>query len=171
MKKFLLLVGKSGAGKDSVASELVARYGVKQLQSYTTRPKRSPEENCHIFVKCLPNEKMVAYTKFNGFEYCATERQVDENDVYIVDPDGVLYFMEQYHGDKDPVVVYLNVGWFTRFVRMMKRGDGFAASAKRIIHDSRKFRGIKKIGNVYYVKNKHISVCVSRIAEIFGLEE
>lgn len=170
MKSFLLLVGKSGAGKDSVARELSERYGVNQLRSYTTRPKRNLMENCHIFLKQLPNEKMVAYTKFNGFEYCATESQVEENDIYIVDPDGVLYFMEQYHGSKDPVVVYVDVGWFTRFIRMLKRGDGLISSVQRVIHDRKKFRGLKDIDRVYYVKNRNISVCASRIAEILGWE-
>lgn len=171
MDKFLLLVGKSGAGKDSVARKLTALYGLKQLKSFTTRPKRTPDEDCHTFVERLPTGHMVAYTKFNGFEYCATQNQVEENDIYIIDPDGVVDFMRHYRGEKDAFVVYLDVGCITRFVRMLKRGDGVRAALNRIIHDRKKFQALRNIPVVYSVRNKDVTVCAACIAKVLRLED
>lgn len=36
----ILLVGKSGTGKSTLAKELKDRYGLKELVSYTDRPMR-----------------------------------------------------------------------------------------------------------------------------------
>ena len=39
-----LIVGASGSGKTTIANTLEERYGYKQIQSYTTRPKRYETE-------------------------------------------------------------------------------------------------------------------------------
>ena len=49
-KPRILLVGKSGSGKNTVQDYLVNKYGLKPLVSYTTRAKRYPEEDTHIFI-------------------------------------------------------------------------------------------------------------------------
>ena len=41
--KLLVIVGESGCGKTSIAEKL-QQYGLKLIQSYTTRPKRKPLE-------------------------------------------------------------------------------------------------------------------------------
>ena len=46
----ILLVGKSGSGKNTVQDYLVKKYGLKPLLSYTTRAKRYPEEDTHTFI-------------------------------------------------------------------------------------------------------------------------
>ena len=60
-----LIVGRSGSGKTTIAEELERKYGLKSIQSYTTRPKRSDNETGHIFVSDEEFDKltdMVAYT-------------------------------------------------------------------------------------------------------------
>lgn len=80
------------------------------LNSYTTRPKRTPDEVGHTFVSTEEFNKLVnlvGYTKFNGYEYCATQEQVNNSDVYVIDPAGVEYFLKTYCGDRRFEIVYI----------------------------------------------------------------
>ena len=79
-----LIVGCSGSGKTTITEQLEQKYGLKSIQSYTTRPKRSEDEKGHIFVsdsEVPPKTDMVAYTEFAGNRYCATAEQVEDNDL------------------------------------------------------------------------------------------
>ena len=175
MDKFLLLVGKSGSGKDTIAKILSDKYGLRQLKSYTTRPRRFTTEDTHTFVTKLPEEtetvKFIAYTEFNGFEYCATNVQVENSDIYVIDPDGVLYFMEHYCGSKKPVVVYIDMPWRKRFARMIGRKDGVFAAAKRIIHDHFIFKSLNDIPAMYATTSTSSLRNAAGIAMVLGLED
>ena len=48
--KIICIVGRSGSGKTTAAEYLEELYGLKSIQSYTTRPKRKPNETGHTFV-------------------------------------------------------------------------------------------------------------------------
>lgn len=140
---FILVMGKSGCGKTTEA-EL---SGLPCVQSYTTRPKRFPDETGHIFV--TPSEfplasDMVAYTRFAGYEYCATHDQIENNVLYVIDPDGAIDFLFHTKTDKPIVLLYIYTHWTTRLWRMLKRGDGFKAF-KRIWHDRTKFNSISDL--------------------------
>jgi guanylate kinase len=175
MDKFLLLVGKSGSGKDTIAKILADKYGLRQLKSYTTRPRRFTTENTHTFVSELPAEtdivKRIAYTEFNGYEYCATNAQVENSDIYVIDPDGVLYFMEHYCGSKKPVVVYVDIPWRKRFTRMIGRKDGVFEAAKRIVHDHFKFKSLDEIPAMYATTSTSSIRNAAGIAMVLGLED
>ncbi len=87
----ILIIGRTGAGKDYLAREL-ANAGLKQVLSYTTRPQRTPDEDTHVFIK--PEESAaykdkIATTVINGYEYFATKQQMKDNQVYIIDPKGM----------------------------------------------------------------------------------
>ncbi len=86
-----LIVGRTGAGKDYLVSKL-KEHGLSVVKSYATRPKRDENENTHIFI--TPEEAKeytdrVAETTINGYEYFATRKQVEESDIYIIDPNGI----------------------------------------------------------------------------------
>lgn len=86
-----LIMGRSGTGKDTLAKELKT-YGLKEVLSYTTRPKRTPDENTHTFITSdmaddFPDK--VASTTINGYDYFATKQQVEEADFYVIDPNGL----------------------------------------------------------------------------------
>lgn len=146
---FILLIGKSGTGKTTEA-EL---SGLPCVQSYTTRPKRFPDETGHIFVQPddfpLPSQQ-VAYTEFDGYKYCATHEQVENNAIYIIDPDGAIDFLVHTKTTRPIVVLYIHVSWWIRLFRMLKRGDGVKAF-QRVWHDRTKFDSLKRIHE--YKKN------------------
>ena len=43
-KPLVIIMGRSGAGKTSVANAMRDAYGWTQIESYTTRPRRSEDE-------------------------------------------------------------------------------------------------------------------------------
>lgn len=149
----ILLAGKSGSGKSTVANYLAKNYGMPVLQSYTTRARRKPGETGHIFItdaefdRIRPDE-MVAYTEFDGHRYCATTGQVDEAGVYVIDKRGIEEFKEKYHGKKRVVVAYLTVNNDTLRKRMKHRGDTDEMIESRIRNDAVMFDGIEKLSDI-----------------------
>lgn len=99
-----LIVGRSGSGKDELKRHLESQYGWKFVKSYTTRPKRTPNEDTHIFISHeeaakIPKEEKVAVTFIKNNtdtpdEYFATMQQVQDADAYIIDPKGVKMLLE-----------------------------------------------------------------------------
>lgn len=157
MSKYIfLIVGESGSGKTTIANELEERYGLKQLQSYTTRPKRYENEAGHIFITDQEFDSLngiCAYTMFNGHKYCATSKQVDESDLYIIDPYGIDYFRARYTGDKIARIIYIECPEKTRFIRMIERGDTGDQALGRILNDRKQFKNIESIADLVIDNN------------------
>ena len=86
---------------------------------------------------------MVAYTEFAGNRYCATAEQVENNDLYIIDPKGIDFFMKSYKGSKTPKVIFISSNMTTRYERMKSRAeendcefmDAVKSSLERITND------------------------------------
>lgn len=140
----ILLIGESGSGKNTVQDELEKLYGCIPLLSYTTRPKRTPDENTHTFVtmeefeQIIKNETVVAFTNFDNNLYCATDKQLEQSDVYIIDVKGLQNLLDlkfEKAIDIPFVTVYLQVSEEERIKRMKKRGDSKQAIKQRIEHD------------------------------------
>lgn len=141
-----LIVGCSGSGKTTITEQLEQKYGLKSIQSYTTRKPRYNGETGHIFISDEEFDKltdMVAYTEFAGNRYCATVEQVENNDLYIIDPKGVDFFMKSYKGSKTPKVIFISSDMTTRYERMKSRAeendcefmDAVKSSLERITND------------------------------------
>lgn len=150
MKNIYLVVAPSGAGKTLITETLEHDYGYKSIQSYTTRPKRSPDETGHTFVTDAEFDKltdMVAYTEFCGNRYCATKEQVEANDLYVIDPKGVEYFKEKYNGNKGIKIIFIRSDLSARYERMCGRytnngDDRMSAADKaltRVANDAKEF--------------------------------
>lgn len=141
-----LLVGASGSGKSTLEGFL-EDGGFTTVKSYTTRPQRDRYDYGHIFVSKEEFDKLenkVAYTKFDGYEYCATREQVDKALVYIIDPDGIANLKKLYNTDREIVVIYLDVKSKLRENRMRARGDSEEKVKARLDNDEKVF-DIEKI--------------------------
>jgi guanylate kinase len=142
----ILLVGKSGCGKSTICDALEFDYGFKPLKSYTTRPPRidDPKDlNTHTFITKKDFDNLVgkcAYTKFDNYEYCATCQQVNESDIYVIDPKGVEFFKKHYEGIKYPIVVYMDCNNMVAREHMRERGDTEENIQRRIKNDELEFK-------------------------------
>ena len=140
MKNIFLVVGASGSGKTTITEKLEELYHLKSIQSYTTRPPRYDGETGHTFVSNDEFDKLtdyVAYTEFASYRYCAIAEQVENNDLYVIDPNGIDYFMKSYKGKKTPKIIYIDSDLNVRYDRMVKRaiekGDDFITAVDKAL--------------------------------------
>lgn len=192
----VLIVGKSGSGKDTLVREVInpnlklpySKYGVhgvtlygvndndrleaietdlSQVISYTNRPRREGENDTHIFTNDLMPDpsKLVAWTTYHGYNYWATKEQLKENDMYIIDPAGVDYLLENNDftglGNKMPLVIYLETHWWTRLIRITKRNNLLYA-IKRLWNDRKTFKHAKDKADIITNNNSGHQLCTNR---------
>lgn len=135
-----LFVGKSASGKTTVANFLEKKHGIKQVNSYTTRPPRYEGEIGHVFVNNTEFDnlgEMVAYTEYNGFRYGTTAEQLDQCQIYVVDVPGVKTLLERYKTNRKIVILYFSTNVCTRINRMIDRGDSDMAIISRLLQDEK----------------------------------
>lgn len=147
----IALVGGSGSGKTAIANYLKDIYGLRILRSYTTRQKRADSNDDHCYISVEEYSKLdnkVAENCYNGNMYCATEKQCDESDVYVVDVPGLKMLRKKYK-NKKIFVIYIDVPENTRIQRMKMRGDSNELIMSRINNDKGKdFKDAKSLCDV-----------------------
>jgi guanylate kinase len=108
MKEILCIVGESGSGK-TLAQEYINReYNIPLIESYTTRPKRSDDEQGHKFVSdvyfnSVKEEDIIAYTKFGDYHYWCEKKDVQSKNIYVIDEDGLRMLKERF---RDEYIIY-----------------------------------------------------------------
>lgn len=169
-KTLLCLIGASGSGKTTIANELEARYGLKQVQSYTTRPKRSANETGHTFINEDDYPKyigsIVAYTNLYSNHYFATSKQIDECDVYVIDYIGFEELISKYKGNKVIVSVFIDVPEITRVDRMVLRGDQPDVLVKKLMNDKIVFDRVKEKCD-YSIENVDLNKTIDLVYSIY----
>lgn len=165
----ICIIGSSGSGKTTIVESLEMKYGLKSIQSYTTRPPRYEGEKGHIFCNqtafdMLRNDIM-AYTLFNGYEYCATRQQIETHDLYVVDYRGYEELLEKYKGNKIIISVFIEASDSERIKRMLYRGDSIDKVMERIEHDKIAFKDVKENCN-YVITNDILEDTVKQIYKI-----
>lgn len=169
----ILLVGSSASGKDAIAHELV-RKGYKQLLSYTTRPKRAGENDTHIFITDDEVDQykndMVAYTQIGQYQYFATRQQLEESDLYVIDPVGVKY-LKKIVKDIKFITIHISLPEEIRFQRAIRRGDKKGDIIKRFIDESERFKDFVVNGEYdYSITNYDLEKTVDVVKSIIELE-
>lgn len=143
----ILLSGPSGCGKSTVAKILEDKYHLHSLKSFTTRPRRTPDEDTHTFI--TEDEFMafkerggiIAETEINSYHYGATDEMANDSDIYVIDPAGVESMPAQYKDERHAVYVWIECSPKTCAQRMWDRGtpqdiEGRDAADKKLREDN-----------------------------------
>lgn len=168
----LILIGKSGSGKDAVMRELIASYDFERIVSTTTRPMRVGEQegrDYHYigkeqFIEGINRGDFLEYrsydTVFNvvldTWYYGSPKMQLDpsRNSVAIIDVQGAQDFIS-YYGKENCRIAELVVPNALREQRARERGSFSESEWKyRSADDEIKFAPEKTDGLVdYRIKN------------------
>ena len=152
----LILVGPSASGKTEIASVLTKKYGMKRMVTYTTRDMRPGEINGisyrfinkQEFLKKKANDDFVEDAVYNGNYYGTCKKDISNEKIVILEPNGVNTFFEKM--PNDVIIILLKASEEIRRNRMISRGDSIEEIVKRlekdgIIFDERNFIHIDKI--------------------------
>lgn len=153
----LCVMGRTSSGKDSLVGKLCERMGLTQIISYTTRPRRDNEGDTHIFTTKEVYEQMksegnvAAYTEIAGNIYWTTVDQLYENDVYIIDPNGVQTLRKLNLPNLRLVTVFINTPDDVREHRALnQRGDDRIKFRERNLAEREQFRTMLKNADFDY---------------------
>jgi guanylate kinase len=148
-----LFVGQSASGKTTVANMLSKKYGLKQVESYTTRKPRFDGETGHIFIS--EDEfnnlgELAAYTYYNNNHYGTTLEQLNECDIYVVDVPGVETLLKKLKNDDRQICIfYFDTSVYNRILRMLDRHDSDIMIISRLLEDE-KFDWFKKLDELVW---------------------
>ena len=152
--KLFCIMGETASGKDTLTKKLCEDTGMKAIVSYTTRPRRTNEGDTHIFVDDSVYEQMkdnlAAYTEINGFRYWTTIEQIYDNDIYIIDPNGLETLENLGLEDVSLCSIYINVPIDVRLERALYRGDSLEDFFSRNKSEMKQFIQMKAAGGFDY---------------------
>lgn len=174
----LCIMGRTASGKDSLVNKLCERTGLKQIISYTTRPRRENEGNTHIFTtedtyeQAEFNENLAAYTEIAGNKYWTTIDQLYDNDVYIIDYKGIQTLRELNLPNLRLVTIFINTPDDVRRDRALnKRGDDRLIFMKRDMAERDQFRSMLRNADFdYAISNIDVAKAYSVLRWISQVE-
>lgn len=152
MKNLILVIGRSGSGKDTLVRHAQTVFGASAIPSYTDRPIRPSEtdgvEHTFLtkdgFTSLLEREEPFAYTQIGetGYRYCTTVEMLSKIDAdvvfYVIDPKG-YYFCKKFADRFNMKVVYVSTDEEIRKVRANMRNGDSATWAKRTTDENAQF--------------------------------
>lgn len=174
----LCVLGRTASGKDSLVNKLCERAGLKAVNSYTTRPRRENEGDTHIFTtkdvyEQMQNEgNVAAYTEIANNLYWTTIDQLYENDVYIIDYEGLKTLRELNLPNLRLVSVFINTPDSIREERALNiRKDDKKKFRVRDFAEAQQFREMLKNADFdYAVSNVDFAKAYSTLRWISQVE-
>jgi len=147
----VVLIGKSGVGKDFVLDILKRDYGFTPIVSYTTRPMRDNEIdgiNYH-FVNQKKFQQLASLGFFAekiqnyGCEnwYGVAKEDCLNNSIVIVEKEGLKQLKTIDQLEITSICLYNSP--IVRGFRMLKRGDSLSSVLERLYKDKNKFKNVE----------------------------
>ena len=175
----LCIMGKTSSGKDTLASKLCERMNLKQVISFTTRPRRDNEGDTHIFVGEEDFEQMqnngiiAAFTQIGQYKYWTTIDQLEDADVYIIDYLGLKTLRKLNLPNIRLVSVFINVPDDIREKRALnQRKDDKDKFRSRNLAEREQFREMaKNLDFDYSISNLDFPKAYSVLKWIADVEE
>ena len=178
--EMVILTGKSGAGKTTVAKLLEEEHGFKRAVTCTTRPPREGEidgVDYHFLSQEqfdeMEEKGMFAESAHTGlYSYGSLkESYLEDDSVIVLDPDGVRHVQEC--RDKEGyrvLTVYLGGDNKLLKNRLIKRGDDSEKVSKRLAEDDARFEGIEELCDLQFhqteeMKAGQIALFLSEMAK------
>lgn len=151
----IILIGKSGSGKSTIANILCRDYGCNKIVTTTTRPKRRGEKqdiDYHFttkqdfkntvlsggFIETREYNVATGDTWYYGSPVNKIE-QAKENDIIILTPDGCRNVIDTI-GRKNIIVIYIYANLRAIENRLEKRGDRKDEIERRMKQDNSDFK-------------------------------
>ena len=133
--KVIALVGKAGAGKDSLLDEVLTgnlgKYNLHEIVSYTTREPRQGEidgfsyhfVDKYTFADMVHDGRMLEYTKFNNWMYgtALDSLSTEKTNIGVFNPAGIISLMNR--PDIDLYVIYITATDKERLIRQLTREE------------------------------------------------
>jgi guanylate kinase len=173
----ILMVGRTGSGKSSLIKRLCERIGLNALRSYTTRQKRSEEDNDHIFVdvedylRAKENGEIAIDGEIAGNYYYSTIEQLYDADLYTINPEALDRLLAMDLPNIRFVTVYISCPDEIRQERAIKRGDDKHKYRVRDFAERQEFRRfISEEKWDYSIKNINFSKAYSVLRWICDIE-
>lgn len=152
----IVLIGASASGKTEIAKILYKHFQYEKIITTTTRPPRYGEVDgvdYHFlskegFNEILLTNGFVEVTKYQDNLYGTQKKDVTENGLIILDPNGANAFIEHYK--EACFVVFVKYSKKRREERMRLRGDQEESIKNRLKSDDK----------VFNTKNLHKVDCI-----------
>lgn len=167
----IVIMGKTASGKTTVVNRLIRDFGMKQVVTYTTRPKRVGESTgkTYHFVTQEVFKKQIkegfyaewkSYDTVDGTWYYGTAKEdilnADDNTLIILTPSGYKD-ITAYLGYK-PKSIYICSENRVIQNRLLKRGDDNREVARRIAQDNKDFEDVELLADEVIYNNDMISM-------------
>lgn len=175
-------MGRTCAGKTSLAKTVAESFNMKVVKSYTTRPMREGENehnSDHIFVSDdevkLFQGKIAAYTEINGYKYFVTKDMIMNSAIYVIDTDGYKMLTEYVKRKElkiELIPIYIDVDVADQESRYRARGNTREQFWERYKSEAEQFSKFEEEMNdwwegeyVYVIKNIDFQYSVKKMKE------
>jgi guanylate kinase len=166
----IILIGASASGKTEVAKLLGSKYGIQKVVTHTTRHKRDGETDDvdYHFVSFEQFEELknrgyfVETTFYNGNFYGTSHKEIGDDKVLIVDPNGLDAFQKLHN--RRIVTFFMDASETTRLNRMLYRGDALNQAKRRIANDKIDFDPTRINTTDYFIDTERHNI--EQIADI-----
>lgn len=158
----IVLIGKSGSGKTTMANILCEKFGYHKVVTTTTRPMRKNEKqdidyhfvSKHRFDELKNEGKFVETREYhvaNGdvWEYGSPVdviKNASNTDIIILTPEGCHKVIETF-GRENLVIIYIYANLRAIEYRLTKRGDSKDEIKRRMAQDQIDFKGVEDMVN------------------------